>query len=311
MSNAPFPIDPHLTGIVIAYRNTRLIGDAVLPRIPVGKQEFRWLKHNLADGFTVPDTRVGRKGKPNQVEFSATELAGATKDYGLDDVIPQNDINNADARFNPVENASLRLADLIALDREVRVATAMQAPANYASTVALSGTSRWDDYANSNPVNAILTAMDGMIIRPNKAVMGREAFTKMRQHPKVIEAIKATGAGGLNASGVVTAQQIADLLELQELQVGESFLNTAKKGQTPTLARVWGKHFAMWYADPLASNQQGMTFGYTAEWGSRVAGQMPDPDVGLRGGVKVRCGESVAEIVAAPDLGYLFQTVIS
>jgi hypothetical protein len=308
--NAPFPIDPHLTGIVIAYRNTRLIGDLVLPRIPVGKQEFRWLKHNLADGFTVPDTRVGRKGKPNQVEFSATEQGGFTKDYGLDDPIPQNDISNADSRFNPVDNAALRLTDLILLDREVRVASVMQNPASYAASQALAGTSQWSDFANSNPIDAILAKMDTMIVRPNKAAIGREAFTKLRQHPRVVEAIKATGAG-VGAQGIVTAKQIADLLEIDELYVGEAYVNNAKKGQAPALARTWGKNFAMWYADPLATNQQGMTFGYTAEWGSRVSGQMPDSDIGLRGGVRVRVGESVAEVVAAPDLGFLFQTVVA
>ena len=38
MSNAPFPIDPELTAIAIAYRNGRMIADEVLPRVPVGKQ---------------------------------------------------------------------------------------------------------------------------------------------------------------------------------------------------------------------------------------------------------------------------------
>lgn len=312
MSNAPFPIDPYLTGLVIAYRNTRLIGDLVLPRIPVGKQEFRWMEQSLADGYTLPDTQVGRKSSPNQVEFSATERAGFTKDYGLDDVIPANDTNNADPRFNPVDNAALRLTDLIALGREVRVASAMQNPANFAGSVALAGNAQWSDYANSNPIDAILAKMDTMIVRPNKAAIGREAFTKLRQHPKVVEAIKATGAGGLNASGIVTAQQIADALELEALFVGEAFVNNAKKGQAPSLARTWGKNFSMWYADPLATNMQGMTFGYTAQWGAPVAGQIPVTDgAGLRGGTKVRVGESVVEVVAAKDLGFLFQAVVA
>ncbi|HCF5482095.1 TPA: phage capsid protein, partial [Pseudomonas aeruginosa] len=33
MSNAPFPIDPELTAIAIAYRNGRMISDEVLPRV--------------------------------------------------------------------------------------------------------------------------------------------------------------------------------------------------------------------------------------------------------------------------------------
>ncbi|MGV8796604.1 hypothetical protein ACV373_31930, partial [Pseudomonas aeruginosa] len=63
MSNAPFPIDPELTAIAIAYRNGRMIADEVLPRVPVGKQEFKFWKYDLAQGFTVPETLVGRCGR--------------------------------------------------------------------------------------------------------------------------------------------------------------------------------------------------------------------------------------------------------
>ncbi len=37
---APFPINPALMAIAIAYHNAQMIADEVLPRVPVGKQEF-------------------------------------------------------------------------------------------------------------------------------------------------------------------------------------------------------------------------------------------------------------------------------
>lgn len=101
MSNAPFPIDPELTAIAIAYRNGRMISDEVLPRVPVGKQEFKFWKYDLAQGFTVPETLVGRKSKPNEVEFSATDETGSTEDHGLDAPVPQADIDNAPTNYNP------------------------------------------------------------------------------------------------------------------------------------------------------------------------------------------------------------------
>lgn len=86
---APFPIQPELTAIAIAYRNQSLIADEVLPRVPVGKQDFKYLKHAMAEGFTLPDTKVGRRSKPNDVEFSATEITASTEDFGLDDPVPR------------------------------------------------------------------------------------------------------------------------------------------------------------------------------------------------------------------------------
>ncbi len=81
----PFPMDPKLTAIAIAYRNPdiALIADQVLPRTPT-EASFKWLRYALADGFTVPDTKVGRKSTPNEVEFSATEVIDNVVDWGLD-----------------------------------------------------------------------------------------------------------------------------------------------------------------------------------------------------------------------------------
>ena len=36
MQLRPFPTDPRLTGIVIAYRNAELIADRILPRLEAG-----------------------------------------------------------------------------------------------------------------------------------------------------------------------------------------------------------------------------------------------------------------------------------
>jgi hypothetical protein len=101
------------------------------------------------------------------------------------------------------------------------------------------------------------------------------------------------------------------VLELDAVYVGESYVNSAKKGQTATLARVWGKFFALLYRDSLADASRGTTFGFTAQFGGRIAGSFEDKDIGMRGGLRVRVGESVKEVVSANDLGYLFSAAIA
>ena len=312
MAKAPFPFDPVLTGIALAYRNRALIADAVLPRMePYAKETFKYYKWTLAEGFTIPDTKVGRKGKPNEVEFTATEVSDATQDYGLDDPIPYNDIQNAPPSLNPVERATENLTDLILLDREKRVADLVFQNATYPSTqrVTLSGTSQWSDAANSDPLVAITNAMDVPIIRPNRLVLGRATWTSLSRHPKIVAAVNGgtTQAG----AGIARRQQVADLFELEEVLVGESFLNTAKKGQAATMTRVWGKHAALLYIDPLSLGATGrVTFGWTAQFGSRIAGAEPDSDIGARGGVRARVVESVKEVISANDVGYFFENAV-
>lgn len=305
---APFPIQPDLTAIALMYRNTDMIADQIMPRVPVAKQDFKYLKHALADGFTIPDTKVGRRSPPTQVEFTATETSATTVDYGLDDSVPYADIENAPPNYDPLAKATEYTSNLIELDREKRVATLTFDANQYAAAnkATLSGTSQWSDFTNANPIDAILAALDVMVMRANIIVMGQAVWTKVRQHPKVISAIFGSANGG-----IATREQVASLLEVDALYVGRSWVNSAVKGQTASLARVWGKHCAMIYRDSLASASRGTTWGFTAQFGSRVAGSFEDKDVGLRGGTRVRVGESVKEVVSANDLGYLFTNAVA
>ncbi len=306
---APFPIHPHYTAIAIAYKNSRLIADQVLPYVPVGKEEFRWTKYDLAEGFTVPDTKVGRRSAPNEVTFSATEESGKTEDYGLDDPIPQADIDNAPDGYDPVGRATEQLTDIILLDREVRVANLVFGAANYATAnkVTLSGTDQFSDFTNSSPIDLITEKLDSMIMRGNKMVIGRPAFSMLARHPDILKAMHGTSGD----KGIATRQFIAELFELDEVIVGEANVNTARKGQTPVLNRAWGKHISLIYSNPMADNRNGTTFGYTARFGTRISGSIPDKNIGLRGGQRLRVGESVQEIIAAADLGFLIQDAVA
>jgi len=309
MANAPFPIDPDLTSLVIAYRNEAMIADQVLPRVRVGKQEFKYFKANLVDGFTVPDTRVARKGTPNMTDTGGTEVTDSTVDFALRDAVPLADVQNADSRWNPLARAAAYLADLIALDREVRTATLLTTLANYPSTqrATLSGTSQWSDWTNSNPANAILSAMDAMVMRPNTIVMGRAVYTQLMQHPKIVQAINKTSQG----AGIVNRQAIASLFEVQNIYVGEGWVNAAKKGQAASYARAWGKHCALLNINTAADASRGGTFGFTAQFGERMSGSDFDRDIGMRGGQVVQVGESVKEVISEPTMGYFFQNAVA
>lgn len=308
---APFPVQPELTAVAIAYRNAKLIADGVFPYLPVGSTEFKYLKHTAAEGFTVPDSKVGRKSAPNEVEFSATEVTAKTEDEGLDDPVPQHDIELANtAGYDPLGRAVEGVMDLILLGREKRSADLAFDANQYAAAnkTTLAGANQWSDFAGSNPINDILVGLDACIMRPNVMVLGRAVWTKLIQHPKIVKATY----GDATDAGVARKRDVAELFELEEILVGEGWINTAKKGQPAVFARVWGKHAALILRDPLAlSTGQRPTFGFTGRFGSRIAGAMPDPKIGLRGGQRVRAGESVKEVICANDLAYFIQNAVA
>lgn len=302
----PFPIDPRLTAVALAYRNPdiALIADLVLPRTPADA-EFKWLEYDLAQGFTLPDTKVGRRSKPNEVEFAATEHIDKVDDYGLDDIVPNEDIDDDNQGVDPLGTAAGYLSGLLALGREQRVASLVFNTANHTNNTTLASGSRWDD-DDIDPVESIGDALDAPIMRPNLAVFGQTTWTKLRRNAFIVKAIK-----GQLASGQVSRQEFAEYFELQDVYVGAGFVNTAKKGQAAALSRVWGKHAAFIYRDRTAGPQAGVTYGFTAVAGGKTSGQIPEPTIGLSGAVRVRTGERLKELVCAKDLSYYFQTAVN
>ena len=312
---APFPVDSRLQGIALAYRNPtqNLIADKLMPRTPVATKSFKYLEFDSEQHFSLPDTKVGRKSQPSVVEYVASEKSATVLDYGLDDIVPIDDIEQARASnldFDPQAKAVEFLTDLVMLDRERRVANIVQNTDNYATanvtTIGSNATQKWNNDA-INPRDLLLNALDKPLLRPNTLVIGREAWTKIRQHSKLVSSVSSAD----NSEGAVTKQQLADLLEIHQVLVGDSIYNAAAKGQTLDKAFSWGKDIALLHINPAAGAQSGISWGYSAEYGKRIAGIIPDPHKGARGAIVVRVVESCCELVAAKDLGMLFKSVVA
>ena len=315
----PFQADATLTAIAIAYANPAAfrIADLVLPRVTVSSEKFKWMSYPLADAFQVPNAKVGRLGRVQQMEFTGTEETDSVDDYGLDVPIPYSDIAEAEAQraqkrsgYDPEKHSVMMLEETIQNIRELRVAQLIHNSATYSSArrLTLSGTDQLNDYSNSDPIGLIKNAMNGTLIyRPNTLVISRYGLSKLSSHPKIVNAVR----GGNTTDGIVTIQQLIDLFSgegLRNIYVGEAQYNSAKMGQVPVLQQAWGKHMAFLHINPMATTQPGMiTFGYTAQLGSKISGRIVDEDIGLEGGVRVRNGEKVKELVVAQDTGYFIQ----
>lgn len=318
MSTTAFPINTTLTAVAIAYRNPEgsLIADEVLPRIPTGKK-FKYTKYSAEQAYSVPDTKVGRRSEPTMVEFGGTEVNDECLDYGLDDLIPNDDIEAFEKMPKPTTGAppspeavsTMMLTGLVELDREIRVANTVFSNAAYAAAnrVALTGAAQWSDYTNSNPLQALLNALDIPLVRPNMAIFGRPTWTVLRQHPKLVQAVFKSQ----QSAGTISREQLAELLEVERVVVGGAFYNTAKKGQAPNYVRAWGKHASLIYSSTMAAQTAQPCFGFTAQNGTRIAGSMAEPKAGLRGSQRIRSGESVKEVISSADAGYFFQNAVA
>ena len=322
--NRPFVVDPILTSIAIGYRNlsAMLIADEVLPRVPVGAEKFSWSEYPLEEAFNTPDARVGRRGRVQQLEFGGTEKTDEVEDYGLESPIPYSDIDAAaEARerkvstFDPEGHATMMLTDTVNNIREVRVASLIHNLNTYAASrrITLAGNDQFSDYVNSDPIGVIKAGCEAtLVFPPNTMVMGRAVWSKLSSHPKVVNAVK----GNLTNAGIITKEQFKEMFAdygINKVLVGDAFYNTAKPGQPAALGRAWGKHIALLHINPVAQAQPngGITFGLTAQYGTKISGRIEDNGIGLQGGVNIRTGERIKELVVAKDVGYFVQNAVA
>ena len=316
MAEAPFTIQTRLTAISLAVKVMGLIADVVCPRVNVGGPKFTYTVLDTAEGFTIPDVKIGRTSRANQVEFGAEDKTESVVDYGLEDPVPVRDMNVArDQRANidPLAVATERTTQLVELAREKRVADLITTLDHYdaALRTTLAGDSQWSS-AESDPLNAILAAKDKMLVPASTLVTGQAVWTKLRQHPKIVEAVNMSGAGA-QAAGAVAAAAVADLLELDTLHVGRAWVNTARPGQDAVYARLWGKDAALLHINrQIVSPMDAVpTFAFTAEWLGRQAGTYIDSSRGRDGAEIVKVVESCKELISFRPCGYLFKNAVA
>ena len=330
----PFPHDPARTAIVQMYTEPGMIADRVLPLTPpLGKSEFKWFRYKIDDSFIVPDTRLGRKSKPAEVEFEGEEVTDSTHHYGLSDSVPQEDVDAAGATgtsskewADPVDTAIIRMTHLLKLDREVRVANLVFGADHYGTDYkeTLAAGDRFDA-ATSSPLKTLEEALTKPIFRPNIAVFGQAGWSAFRQHKDVLAATnKQSGA----EAGLASRRAVAELLEVDEVLVGRSRVASNQQGQDLALKRAWDKSVACLYrgayggsATPSgvagSERQEGLqadlaraTFGFTAVYRPLNAYSRFNEGVGIKGVTELIVRESSKEVISGGEgFGYLISGV--
>lgn len=302
--NQQFQADASLTAIAIAYRNPDvvMIADDVLPRVQVGGRSFKWTEYPEAEMFSVPNTKVGNRSAPNQVELQGEQKDFGVVDFGIDVPLDNNTIGEAErAGYNPRNRATELATNIVLLDREIRVAAAITDASAYHADQKLAATISSFFDAAADPFDAVDEMLDACWMRPNQLTFGHASWRAFRKHPKVVQAVK----GSTQAAGRLTRQEVAEAFEVNRILVGSGRVNVARPGLAPTMARTWGQTISGQFIDRTATPETGgVTFGMTAVHGSRIAGTK-QVDMGLHGGQMVRSGESLKELIVARRAGFL------
>lgn len=298
----PFPQSDVLLAMAMGFKQPGAIAELVFPVVNVREEKFLYYEVSLKDSLQAPDTRVGRKSTPNEMETGATELTKSTEDHALDDFVPYSDLDKAENGYNPITVAGQSVMKAIKLKQEIRVADIAFNDANYlpAQTTDVTATPFTD--SATDVIAVIENAKDGMLVTPTQATMGRDVFSAIRRNPFVLKAVHRNDGD----SGIASKVAIEELFEM-EFIVGEAIYDQAKPGQAVNWSRVWQNHLALQHIDKTASvTEPALTHGFIAHYAD-VGAEIEDRKRGIKGGVTVRAGHQRTEVLASDLCGHLIK----
>lgn len=270
-------VDKHLSNIALNYRPQGFIADRVFPVATVQKQSGMIKTYNQADLFRRETTYRSAGAEANRISFQVGSDSYNAINYALRADVTIEDRVNADPAFVTDLEAGrvMRVMDALAIDWEVRVATQATNTSNVGTSSAVS--SAWTDYSNSTPLRDVETMMDNVegitAYRPNKIVMGLEAWRNFSRNDQVIDKVQATGVTGAGQNANIG--QAGNLLGVDEVLVGNGYYNTAEEGQPQVLTPIWGDSVLVYYA-PSRPSIELPSFGYSLRW---AGGGLPNMQV--------------------------------
>jgi len=313
-SSKDLHIDKVLTNVMLGYRPMGMIADLLFPIVPVDKQSDIILETNRGDVLRAKQTRRSPGAEATRVEDDFGSSTYYAHNYAIKRSVTMEDKANADAGVmtNKIIGKAERCADDIFLDWELRVSTKVTNPANVGSSSAV--TSGWS--GAGDPIGDINQGIDnvhyanGVPKSGIKITFGPNAWDSFRRDPNVRDLILGVDNGG----GYPNAEQVKTLLDVGDVNVGDSFENTSEKGQTENIEAIWDDHVLIhWTPDRPSIDRP--SFAYTFRW---VNSSLPGPLAVVRhpfdsrkGSEEVEVGLYQDEKITQPEYGFLLTSVNS
>lgn len=309
-------VNAPLTNISIAYIQSAdaFIASRVFPIVPVEKKSDVYYSYTKNDWFRdeaaprAPSTESAGSGYNTDATASYTCKTNAIHKDIDDDVR-----GNFDQPLDPDRDATQFVTQRILLRQEVAWTSAFFTSGKWATDV--TPTSLWSDYAASDPIGDVRTGTRTILattgFKPNKLVLGYDVFTKLQDHPDIIDRLKYTGG----ASRAVTREQLAALFDIEEVLVCEAVKATNLEGETAGYDFVQGKHALLVFTTKAPSLLQ-PTGGYIFAW-KGVSGGL-GKTVGIKKfrleqikSDRIESEYAFDQKLVASDMGYFFASAVA
>jgi hypothetical protein len=272
-------VNTPLTNISIAFlqNQSHFIADKVFPNVPVNHRSDRYYTYDQGD-FNRDQA---------QKRAPSTETAGGGYDvdntpnyfcdvYGIHKDIDDQIRSNADAVLSPDMEATNWVTHQLLIKREKLWGTTFFTGGVWdndidgvAATPNSTQTIKWSDQTSGDPIGDIRAARTTVLEQtgymPNTLTIGQQVLDALVDHPDIVDRIKYSGGVGNNTPAVVNLNALAQLFDVDRINVARAIVNSAEKGASASHAFILGKKALLTWSPPTPSLMT-PSAGYTFSW---------------------------------------------
>ncbi len=244
-------VDPLLSTVSVAYRNTLYVAPTVAPIIPSTVDAGKYTEYNQPDWFRNEAGKRAAGTRAKRGEYGITFGSFLCEEVAFAREIPDEIRRNAMDPIRPDQDATDYATDKVLLAKEVRVAGKMNTTANWGGSATLAGAQQWSDYAGSDPISDIEAAIDAIHgktgYRANTLALPFPVRKKLKHHPDIVDRIK------YSQRGIVTVDLLREIFEIDRILEADAIFtasNEAVAAASTVYSYVWGKDVWVGFVAP-------------------------------------------------------------
>lgn len=297
-------VDPILSNVSVAFQNEEYIAEKILPVIKVKGRTGLYYKYDTSK-FRKEFSLRGMGAAAKEVDYGISQsTAFVVKDHALKELVPDELVEQALAPLTPEIDAVENVTEKMLIEKEYDLATYMKVAANNGAGSGSPCGNGWD-VTGSTPLAQVLVARKAIHAKifkePNVLLLGKEVYDALIDHADIVDRIK------YSALGVATTELLARIFNVQQVIIGAAGYESAREGQTSSMAYIWGKYAWLLYVAPRPGIKQ-ISFGYHFQDKLRVVDKWYDKE---REGTWVRVHDSYTREIVSADCAYVITDAVT
>lgn len=259
--NSKATANPILTSAAVKFMHNanEFAGRALFPTFFTNEQAAQYYVFDRENALNIPtdiQRAPGTAYKRSVMKLSDDSFS--CKEYGHEE--PVDDVEKAKyASALDADRASVaRSTNIIMVNHEIRCYNL----ATGAGVTSSSPSTKWDQ-ASADPIGDVDAARevihDSCGMDANTMIISRDVFNVLKELDVIVDKIKYT------QKGIVTADLLAPIFNVEKVIVAGVVRNSAAEGQTVSPAKIWGDSVVLAHVNS-AQDLKAPNFGRTFNW---------------------------------------------